>query len=185
MSEPTPEQSRSGAGLAPEEYLKMLFDEHHQRVYRVAYRVTGSASDAEDVLQTIFLRLARRAEPFDLGSTAGSYLHRAAINAGLDLLRARKRSGRVDLEEADSDLDAVDRESAPGPDRRAEGRELGARLRSALGRLNENAAEMFALRYFEGYGNTEIANMLGTSRSTVAVTLHRARSRLKEMLAEA
>ena len=78
--------------------LEALFSEHADRIYRVAYRVTGSPSDAEDVLQTIFLRLARRKENVDLGATAGSYLHRAAINAGLDLLRSRRRARAVPLE---------------------------------------------------------------------------------------
>ena len=49
--------------------------------------------------------------------------------------------------------------------------------------MSAKAAEIFVLRYFEGYGNNEIAGMLGTSRSTVNVILHRTRERLREELA--
>jgi RNA polymerase sigma-70 factor (ECF subfamily) len=69
-----------------------LFELHHERVYRVARRLTGSREDAEDVLQTVFLRLVRREEPVPAAEEAASYLHRAATNAGLDLLRRRKAS---------------------------------------------------------------------------------------------
>ena len=59
--------------------LDQVFADHRELVFRAAYRMTGDASDAEDVLQTVFLRLARRAE-VDLAPSPASYLHRAAIN---------------------------------------------------------------------------------------------------------
>ena len=65
-----------------------------------------------------------------------------------------------------------------------EDRQVRERVRKALTKLNPRTAEVFAMRYFEGYGNHEIADMLGTSRSTVAVMLHRARHRLKDEISE-
>ena len=55
-------------------------------------------------------------------------------------------------------------------------------MRQALARMSPKAAEVFTLRYFEGYGNHEIAKLLGTSRSTVNVILHRTRRKLREEL---
>ena len=75
---------------------------------------------------------------------------------------------------------AQNRDPAPDPDRQHLGRELHDHLRSALTRISRRGAEMFALRYFEDLDNAEIAEMLGTSTNTVAVTLHRTRARLKE-----
>ena len=72
--------------------LERMFQEHHERVFRAAYRVTGNASDAEDVLQTIFLRLARREGDLGIDEASAGYFHRAAVNAALDLLRSRRRS---------------------------------------------------------------------------------------------
>ena len=70
--------------------------------------------------------------------------------------------------------------AAASPERDQTDREIREVIRSALTALNPRTSEVFALRYFEGYGNHEIATMLGTSRSTIAVMLHRARIRLKE-----
>lgn len=152
-----------------------LFEQHHTRILRIAYRVTGNATDAEDVLQTVFTRLIRREEEIDLSAGAASYLYRAAVNAALDLLRARKRARAVDLDEVAADL-AEAPEAGPEGDRRR--RELAGWLRSKVAALSPRAAEIFSLRYFEGHGNREIAEMLGTSQTAVAVILHRTRHRL-------
>ncbi len=169
-----------GPGTAPPPMLEELFQTHHEKVFRAAYRVTGNASDAEDVLQTVFVRLLRREDAIDLSRSAGSYLHRAAVNAAVDLLRRRIRAGAVEL---DSVGDSLEDPGQPGPERRERGRELGQDLRRSLAALSPESAEIFTLRYFEGYGNKEIARLLGKSQTAVAVTLHRVRGRLQKELA--
>src|SRR5262245_59065993 len=157
--------------------ISEIFDLHHDRVFRVAYRITGSASDAEDALQTIFLRLLRREEPIPSADEAGSYLHRAAVHASLDLLRRRRSARSVPL-----DLAAGHSDPLGGPDADREASELRERLRRAVAELPPRASLMFTLRYFEGLDNREIARRLGTSWSVVAVTLHRTRARLRKEL---
>jgi RNA polymerase sigma-70 factor (ECF subfamily) len=164
---------------SPPGTLEMLFREHHGAVYRAAYRITGNAMDAEDVLQTVFTRLLRREEQPDLSGNAGSYLHRAAVNAALDLMRRRKRAGKVDLDEVGDNL--VDHQE-PGPERRRGSREIKTRLRAAMSQLSPRQAEIFTLRYLEGLGNLEIAKLLGASQTSIAVLLHRARHRLQKEL---
>src|SRR5262252_7746520 len=61
--------------------LEALFQVHHDRVFRTAYRVTGSVADAEDVLQTVFLRVARGQETAETAENPAAYFARAAINA--------------------------------------------------------------------------------------------------------
>lgn len=161
----------------PSGELEEIFLEHHRRVFRAAYRITGSATDAEDVLQTVFLRLMRPGWRADGIGDLGSYLHRAAVNGALDLVRARQESRSVPLEAV---APRLLQDSRLQPDRRQDARELRAFLREAIARLTPKAAEIFALRYFEGYSNPEIAGMLGVSENDVAVTLHRSRSRLQE-----
>jgi len=158
--------------------LERIFLEHQGRVFRAAYRITGNAQDAEDVLQTVFLRLARR-EGGEPPRNLPSYLYRAAINAALDVLRARKQPESVALEDVQGSLPEC---PGSGPEGRQEAGELRDRLRRALARLGPRSAEVFALRYLEDYDNREIARMLGTSRLTIAVTLHRARFRLRREL---
>jgi RNA polymerase sigma factor (sigma-70 family) len=73
----------------PPGVLEILFRAHHERVFRTAHRITGSAADAEDVLQTVFLRLVKSHESVNLAEHPEAYLSRAAINASLDLMRSR------------------------------------------------------------------------------------------------
>jgi RNA polymerase sigma-70 factor (ECF subfamily) len=139
--------------------------------------VTGDPAEAEDVLQTVFLRLARRPQPLGPTDYAGAYLHRAAVNGALDVVRARRARRMIPVDEAPGG-EILD--GAPRADADQYGRELRSILREALGRLHPRSAEMFVLRHFEGLGNREIADALGTSPGTVAVTLHRARARLRD-----
>ncbi len=166
-------------GGIPRTELEAVFREHHSRVLQAAYRVTGNADDAQDVLQTVFLRLLRRKDSPDLKSSPASYLHRAAVNAGLDVLRARSNARSNALDDVEARLED---EREAGPQRNLEARELKARLRVALAEETPQNAEVFALRYFEGYSNQEISRMLDMSQSAVGVTLHRVRNRLKTRL---
>lgn len=162
----------------PGAHLEAIFREHSGAVYRAAYRITGNGMDAEDVLQTVFARLLNRAEPLDLSDGAAGYLHRAAINAALDLMRARKRAQAVGLEDAED----LAEDAAQGPDRRSHSRQLASHLRGALARLSPRQAEVFTLRYLEGLSNLEISRSLGSSQTAIAVILHRARHRLQKEL---
>jgi RNA polymerase sigma-70 factor (ECF subfamily) len=171
------------AGAAPPggfARLERFWSEHSAAVFRAAFRVTGNAADAEDVLQTVFLRLARRGED-ELADQAGGYLHRSAVNAALDVVRSRQRAGWVPLEPPGAA--EVLASGAPDPERQQVGRELRRNLRLAMNRLSPRAAEIFALRYFEGLPNREIAALLGISQGMVAVLLHRTRARLRKELA--
>jgi RNA polymerase sigma-70 factor (ECF subfamily) len=162
----------AGANSTPAGFaLERVFTEHKDLVFRAAYRVTGNASDAEDVLQAVFLRLLRQEQTPEI-SHMRAYLHRAAVNASLDLLRLRKEAHIPLDDEAGTVETAVEGGQLAG--------ELREWLRQALARLNPKWAEMFVLRFVEGYSNGEIAVMMKTSSAVVAVLLHRTRARLKK-----
>jgi RNA polymerase sigma-70 factor, ECF subfamily len=165
----------------PPQGVEALFREHHDQVFRAAYRVTGSAVDAEDVLQTVFLRLVRRKEKLDLSPSPGSYLHRAAVNASLDLLRSRTRSRSVSIEEV---APGATESPEPNPEMQQVDRELQTQIRRSIATLGPKAAEIIVLKYFEGHSNLEIAEMLGTSQMVIGVLLHRARTRLRKEIAK-
>lgn len=165
---------------ADSDSLEGLFQKHHDRVFRTAHRVTGSAADAEDVLQTVFLRVARGQESAAAADNPSAYFARAAINASLDLLRSRKRSKAVAMDDVEDRASLAAFVSKSNPARHQEDRELRELLTEALATLGETAAQMFALRYFEGLSNGEIASAMKTSPLVVGVTLHRARARLRK-----
>lgn len=158
--------------------LEELFRAHHSRVLKAAYRVTGSIADAEDVAQSVFLRLARKEIDRNRITNLESYLHRSAVNAALDLIRSRGSRESVPVETADE----LESNSSLSPERAHRSMEIRNWLRRELGKLNSRAAEMFTLRYIEGRDNPEIAKMMQTSQAVVAVTLHRTRARLKKEL---
>jgi RNA polymerase sigma factor (sigma-70 family) len=167
--------------------LGRIFADHHARIYRAAYRITGNTTDAEDVLQNVFLRLARQdgsgggaSDGPDLGPAPAAnlegYLYRAAINSALDLCRKRRLQPALT-----ADLEPLPEPAAGGP-RPGEELELRGWLRRALAALSPRQAEMFVLRYLEGYDNREIAQLMQTSQAVVAVSLFRVRSRLKKSM---
>ena len=160
----------------PASELENLFQAHHGRVFRTAQRITGSAADAEDVLQTVFLRLVK-GHDYDWSQNPEAYLSRAAINASLDLLRSRTRSKVVALDEGEVDSIAGTYRSPEAVQADSELRKL---VRQAVSRLGKTAGEMFVLRYYEGFDNKEIAALMKTSPMVVGVVLHRARTKLKK-----
>jgi len=168
------------AELAGSASLEILFERHHDRVFRTAYRVTGNPSDAEDVLQTVFLRVVRGQEVAETAENAEAYFARAAINASLDLIRSRKRSKVVGIDDVINTASVSAFVSQQSPASQHEDRELRNLIREAAAKLGTTAAQMFALRYFEGFGNAEIANIMKTSPLVVGVTLHRARTRMRK-----
>jgi len=156
--------------------LEQLFRESHAAVFRAAYRVTGNASDAEDALQTVFLRLLKRDAAAAEVENMPSFLRRAAVNAALDIVRSRQGVRNIPLDE----LEPVLAESAHRrPDRLLASSDIRDWLRGALARLNPRIAQMFALRFFEGKDNPEIARLFSTTPGSVAVTISRTRDRLE------
>lgn len=160
-------------GEKVETALEQIFLSHKDLIFRAAYRITGNASDAEDVLQTVFLRLVRQ-EDISVIKNLPGYLHRSAVNAALDLLRSRKDSQTISLDAGPQQEQAVSIDTA------ARVTELRDWLRQALARLNPRWAEMFVLRFVEDLSNREIAGLLKTSPAVVAVVLHRTRALLKK-----
>lgn len=159
--------------------LEDVFRAQKGRVFAAAYRVTGSSQDAEDVLQTVFLRLLAQGDRLRLSDRPAAYLHRAAVNGALDLIRARNRRRTVDLGEVGPDQLET---GQPDPERLESGRDLRRGLRFALSRLSRRSAEVFAMRYFEELSNKEIAEALGVTQTAVGVMLHRARKSVRDQI---
>jgi RNA polymerase sigma-70 factor, ECF subfamily len=150
-----------------------LFQEHRALVYRTARVVTGCREDAEDVLQTIFMRLIRRTVPPSFHKNPKGYFYRSAINISLKAIRSRSR--QLPLTEPDL-LPAVQRQV------NQDSEEVVLRhLLDTVGSLSPRTVEILILRYVHDYTEAEIAKLLGRSRGTVAVTLFRAKARLRKL----
>lgn len=157
--------------------LETIFRAHYASVLQAAFRITGNVPDAEDVAQAVFLRLARGGLDEGRIRDIGSYIRRAAVNSALDLLRSRNVQPHVPIED-----DSIPSHSQSSPEQAQSSEELRQWLRQAVAKLHPRTAEMFVLRYVEGLGNPEVARVMQTSQAVVAVTLHRARTRLRKEL---
>lgn len=153
--------------------FEQLFREHSRWIYRTAYGVTGKAEDAEDVLQTIFMRLLRREWPSTLSSNPKGYLYRAAVNLSLNVLRSRRR---VELTADVAVFEKV--QPAASGDMREH---LLATLEK-MAATDSADVELLILRYVHEYSDAEIAKTMGKSRGAIAVRLFRARARLKKLM---
>ena len=141
-----------------------LYERHYETVFRAALRVTGNPADAEDVLQTVFLRVLARGGDDALPA---AYFRRAAVNAAVDVLRRRELH-------AESVYDDQAPQVAVQPPLL-----LKERLRRAVAALDSEDASLFLLRHVEGLSIEELAGMFKMEKNNVAVRLHRIRRRLQ------
>jgi RNA polymerase sigma-70 factor (ECF subfamily) len=143
-----------------------LYAQHYESVFRAALRVTGDAADAEDVLQTVFLRVLAQGEHEQAAMRPAAYFRRAAVNAAVDLLRRRTARGESAY------VDGADAAVEPAP-------LLREQLRRAVATLQPEDATLFLLRHVEGLSNEELADLFQLEKNNVAVRLHRIRMRLR------
>jgi len=154
--------------------FETIFKAHAQLMYRTAYGVLGTHHDAEDVVQTIFLKLVRQEFPPDLEKNPEAYLYRAAVNASLSTIRNRRHEVLVESWhqfETPAPIDAGDHERH-------------RRLYEAIAELKPEAAQIVILRYMHNKSDSEIARMFGVSRGTIALKLFRSRLKLRKLLRE-
>jgi len=144
-----------------------LYERHYEAVFRAALRVTGNPADAEDVLQTVFLRVLSRSEGDDAARRPAAYFRRAAVNAAVDVLRRRELH-------AESVYDDRAPHAAVHPPSL-----LKERLRRAIATIDSDDATLFLLRHVEGLSNEELAGIFQLEKNNVAVRLHRIRRRLQ------
>ncbi len=154
-----------------------LLERNGPMVWRTAYRLLGSAEDAQDCLQETFLSALEVSRREQVRNWPGLLRHLATARA-LDRLRQRLREGK---RESEADVTTLAQDDA-NPAHILEASELAARLRATLSRLPTRQAEVFALRFVENMSNREIAQTLDLKENAVGVLLHEARARLRALL---
>jgi RNA polymerase sigma-70 factor (ECF subfamily) len=174
------------AQAGDETAFRRLVERHGRGVFQLAFRLTGSEPDAEDVVQDAFLKAFRELKRFEARSSFRTWLHRITVNCAYDLLRQRPRH------KAES-LDAT--ESRPGggiepeadvslrPDRVAFGAEVQGRVRTALELLTPTERTAFVLRHFEGRSLEEIGGTLGLRTGATKHSIFRAVQKMRRALA--
>jgi RNA polymerase sigma-70 factor, ECF subfamily len=151
--------------------------EHADRVYRLAFRLTGDAHDAEDLTQETFIRVFRSLSRFTPGTFEG-WLHRITTNLFLDMVRRR---GRLRMEGLPEDTDRLPG-GGPSPEQVFSEAHLDPDLQSALDALAPEFRAAVVLCDVEGLSYEEIAATLGVKLGTVRSRIHRGRQALRAAL---
>jgi RNA polymerase sigma-70 factor, ECF subfamily len=165
------ELARRAASAEPAA-LREIHRQHARTLHALAYRLTGCAADADDVIQDLFVGLPEALRRFDGRGALRGWLRTVTSRLALQRLRRERRRGEASLERA------PERGVAP-PDTEAQ-----ATLRAAIDALPEPLRLVFVMRAIEGYSHAEIAELLGIRPNTAEVRMHRARQLLRRQLGE-
>jgi RNA polymerase sigma-70 factor (ECF subfamily) len=157
-----------------------IYQKHHRRVYSICLRMTGNTAEAEDLTQDVFLQLHRKLQSFRGDAAFTTWLHRLTVNHVL--MHFRKRRVRSEITTDDGEMpDQIDPDSdnpltAPHVDRIA--------LKTAIDKLPPGYRKVFLLHDVEGFEHEEIATILSCSSGTSKSQLHKARLKLRKLLAQ-
>jgi RNA polymerase sigma-70 factor (ECF subfamily) len=155
-----------------------LVRQHADRVYRLAYRLSGNQHDAEDLTQETFIRVFRSVQNYQPGTFEG-WLHRITTNLFLDMVRRRSR---IRMEALPEDYDRVPADE-PNPEQIYHDSRLGPDLQAALDSLPPEFRAAVVLCDIEGLSYEEIGATLGVKLGTVRSRIHRGRQALRDYLA--
>jgi RNA polymerase sigma-70 factor, ECF subfamily len=167
------------------EAFRELVERHSRAVYRLAHRMTGNPSDAEDVVQETFLRAYKQLSRFESRANFSTWIHRIAVNCSIDLIRSRphREAGHdaADLEViggADSANDAAQRT----PERLMLSTEVQERINSAMSALSARERAAFVLRHFEGHSIDDISRSLNMKTNATKHSIFRAVRKMRAAL---
>lgn len=166
------------------EAFDALVDSHHARVYRLAWRLTGNADDADTLAQDVFVQAFRALPRFDGRSRFMTWLYSITVRKSLDLRRARKRQAALALSERIDPAMDLRRPVSQDPSLALEEKELNESLQQAIVKLPADQSAALALVVQEGMSYREAARALRCSQGTVAWRVWNARRLLRDMLGD-
>ena len=165
--------------------FEFLYQLHSRRVYALCLRMVGNPADAEDLVQEAFLQLFRKIGTFRGESAFSTWLHRMTVN--VVLMRLRKKSLPTDSLEETLEPDAETsgpKRDVGAPDLRLSGAVDRVNLERSIEKLPPGYRTVFVLHDVQGYEHNEIADIMGCSVGNSKSQLHKARTRLRELLQE-
>ena len=178
MSKPSAEQVGHESSVDLPSW-EQIVEEHSARVYRLAYRLTGNAHDAEDLTQEVFVRVFRSLHTYTPGTFEG-WLHRITTNLFLDSAR---RKSRIRFDALPEDADNRPPSPVATPDAAYLNQTFDADIEAALASLSPEFRAAVVLCDVEGLSYEEIADVLDLKMGTVRSRIHRGRAMLRSAIA--
>ena len=167
-----------------------LVHAHDEAVLKLALRITGSQSDAQDIYQEAFLKVDKKLDCFRFECSVSTWIYRIVTNVCLDHLRKNRNlressavKVNADGEEFNLLNQILDDRTAHNPQQQLMRHELSARILSALERLTPRERMVFDLKHFEGMKLRAVSETLHVSESAVKTSLMRATQKLRLQLA--
>ena len=170
------------------EAFRTLVERHSRAVYRLAHRMTGNPSDAEDVVQETFLKAYKQLGRFESRANFSTWLHRIAVNCSIDLIRSRphREAGHdsADLEAMGGTEGGKDggEERQHTPERLMLSTEVQDRINTAMSTLSHRERAAFVLRHFEGNSIEDISRSLGLKTNATKHSIFRAVKKMRAAL---
>ena len=156
-----------------------LYTRYKSEIYTFCLRMLGGDSqEAGDAFQETFIKVYEKAATFTYGENIRGWLYMIARNVAMNYYRSKKPEETIELHQ-----DLLNTERSNAPDFSGEQRTLREALEAALAQLPHEFREPFILREFDGLAYPEIAEITGVTMSLVKIRIHRAKQRLRKMLA--
>ena len=163
-----------------EDAFRVLVERHSRSVFRLAFRMTGSAQDAEDVVQETFVRAYQRLARFESRSHFATWLYRIGFNCSIDHLRSRPKLEAAQAPEVLNDL--APKTVGPTSEDLVYAGQIGARVQQALNSLSEQERAAFLMRHFQGCSIDEICAALGLKTNAAKHSIFRAVKKMRAQL---
>jgi RNA polymerase sigma-70 factor (ECF subfamily) len=167
------ERARGG----DQEAFRVLVERHSRSLFRLAFRMTGRAEDAEDIVQETFIRAYKQLSRFEARANVSTWLYRIAFNCSVDFLRARPRRESATDDEALERLAAAP--TGPSMDDLVYAGQIGEKLQVALGDLSEKERAAFLMRHYHGCSIEEIGTTLGMKTNATKHSIFRAVKKMR------
>ena len=168
---------------------RVLVERHSRTVYRMAYRMTGNAHDAEEVVQESFLRAYQKLKQFAGSANFGTWVYRIAANYAIDRIRQRnaeearrEKPGKAGQDSLEVDPLNQVQDASPSPERLAGSAQLAERMNVALAELSPAERTAIVMRHWDGCGIEEIATVLKSNSNATKNTVFRAVQKLRRAL---
>lgn len=184
--------ARAAGGDA--EALEALMGRYASRIYRLAYGITRSTADAEEVVQDVFLQVVQKGIGFEGRAALGSWIYRITTNVSLNKRRGKRRELETSLDELlpryradghrEGDRSFLVSDWSGTPERELLAGESRRILEEAIDRLPDHYRAVLVLKDVEELSNDEVAQIVGDTVAAVKTRLHRARMALREHLTQ-
>lgn len=168
-------RARSGE----QEAFTKIVENHKKKIFYLAFDLTGSRQDAEDLSQEVFLKAFRSLKTFKGEASIGSWLYRIALNTFLDRKRKLSFQAERDSQPLEEGKEPADTDN---PENYTESRQIQQHIEAALTQLSPRERAVFVMRHYREMPGKEVGKLLNISEGTVKSLLFRAVKKLQKLL---